>query len=76
MLRAKAESDVKAIVDEIAGRPQPACSVERKIALRSTLQRFRFTTLQYKDWTRRVFRTLIIPCIIPLTSVVGLTSML
>ena len=32
MLRAKAESDVKAIVDDIAGRPQPASSIERKIA--------------------------------------------
>ena len=32
MLRAKAESDVKAIVDEIAGRPQAAGSIERKIA--------------------------------------------
>ncbi len=32
MLRAKAEGDVRAIVDEIAGRPQPAGSVERKIA--------------------------------------------
>src|SRR5436309_2417779 len=32
MLRAKAESDVKAIVDDIAGRPQPAGSIERKIA--------------------------------------------
>lgn len=32
MLRAKAESDVKAIVDDIAGRPQPAGSVGRKIA--------------------------------------------
>ncbi|MEA1676850.1 M13 family metallopeptidase [Nitrospirillum sp. BR 11163] len=32
MLRAKAENDVKAIVDDIAGRPQPAGSIERKIA--------------------------------------------
>jgi putative endopeptidase len=32
MLRAKAESEVKAIVDDIAGRPQPAGSIERKIA--------------------------------------------
>lgn len=32
MLRAKAETDVKAIVDEIVGRPQPAGSIERKIA--------------------------------------------
>lgn len=32
MLRAKAESDVKAIVDDIAGRPQSAGSIERKIA--------------------------------------------
>ncbi|WP_380873782.1 zinc metalloprotease [Sphingomonas sp. DBB INV C78] len=32
MLRAKAEGDVKAIVDDIAGRPQPAGSIERKIA--------------------------------------------
>jgi len=32
MLRAKSEADVKAIVDDIAGRPQPAGSVERKIA--------------------------------------------
>lgn len=32
MLRAKAESDVKAIVDDITGRPQPAGSIERKIA--------------------------------------------
>ena len=32
MLRAKAESDVKEIVDDIAGRPQPASSIERKIA--------------------------------------------
>jgi putative endopeptidase len=32
MLRAKAESDVKAIVDDITGRPQPAGSLERKIA--------------------------------------------
>ena len=32
MLRAKAEADVKAIVDNIAGRPQPAGSIERKIA--------------------------------------------
>jgi len=32
MLRAKAESDVKAIVDDIAGRSQPAGSIERKIA--------------------------------------------
>ena len=32
MLRAKAESDAKAIVDDIAGRPQPASSIERKIA--------------------------------------------
>lgn len=32
MLRAKSESDVKAIVDDIVGRPQPAGSIERKIA--------------------------------------------
>ncbi|CAN5794367.1 M13 family metallopeptidase [soil metagenome] len=32
MLRARAESDVKAIVDDIAGRRQPAGSIERKIA--------------------------------------------
>ena len=32
MLRAKAESDVKEIVDDIAGRPQAAGSDERKIA--------------------------------------------
>lgn len=32
MLRAKAESDVKTIADDIAGRPQPAGSIERKIA--------------------------------------------
>ncbi|MEG3150448.1 M13 family metallopeptidase [Sphingomonas sp. ZT3P38] len=32
MLRAKAESDVKAIVGDIAGRPQAAGSIERKIA--------------------------------------------
>jgi putative endopeptidase len=32
MLRAKAEGEVKAIVDDIAGRPQPAGSIERKIA--------------------------------------------
>jgi putative endopeptidase len=32
MLRAKAESDVKAIVDEIAGRTHPVGSIERKIA--------------------------------------------
>src|SRR5688500_11339650 len=32
MLRAKAESDVKAIVDDITGQPQPAGSIERKIA--------------------------------------------
>ena len=32
MLRAKAESDVKAIVDDLAGRPQPVGSIERKIA--------------------------------------------
>lgn len=32
MLRAEAESDVKAIVDDIIGRPQPAGSIERKIA--------------------------------------------
>jgi putative endopeptidase len=32
MLRAKAESDVKAIVDDIAGRPHPTGSIERKIA--------------------------------------------
>jgi putative endopeptidase len=32
MLRAKAESDVKAIVDDIIERPQPAGSIERKIA--------------------------------------------
>ena len=32
MLRAQAEGDVKAIVDDIAGRPQPAGSIERKIA--------------------------------------------
>jgi putative endopeptidase len=32
MLRAKAEGDVKEIVDDIAGRPHPAGSIERKIA--------------------------------------------
>ncbi len=32
MLRAKAEGDVKAIVDDVAGRPQRAGSIERKIA--------------------------------------------
>ena len=32
MLRAKAEGDVKAVVDNIAGQPQPSGSIERKIA--------------------------------------------
>ena len=32
MLRAKAENDVKAIVDDITSRPQPAGLIERKIA--------------------------------------------
>ena len=32
MLRAEAESDVKAIVDDLAGQPQTAGSIERKIA--------------------------------------------
>lgn len=32
MLRAKAECDVKAIVDDMIGRPQPGGSIERKIA--------------------------------------------
>lgn len=32
MLRAKAESDIKAIVDDITARPQRAGSIERKIA--------------------------------------------
>ena len=59
MLRAKAESDVKAIVDDIAGRPQPASSIERKtISIRKRSRRRHWRRLpRTSQRSRRRVRT-------------------